>query len=303
VTTFYEGVKSVPICVTLPRLNNPCPSIRPVIIDWADREPAVSRFNKFRGRPVPIDTRNMKKIDTQKLPRHIAIIMDGNGRWAESHTLGRILGHRKGVDSVRTATRTCRRLGIKYLTLYTFSVENWLRPKQEVRALMDLLMEYLDGELREMLDQGIRLNAVGDLDALEAPVRKKLDETLEKTSGNREMVLNLALSYGGRDEIAGAAKRMVSDALAGKIAPADINKDLFSNYLYTAGIPDPDLLIRTGGEYRISNLLLYQMAYTEFYFTDILWPDFREADLLAAIAEFQRRERRFGRTSEQVNGK
>ena len=245
----------------------------------------------------------MKEIDTLKLPRHIAIIMDGNGRWAESHTLGRILGHRKGADSVRTATRTCRRLGIKCLTLYTFSVENWLRPKQEVRALMDLLMEYLDGELQEMLDQGIRLNAVGDLDALEAPVRKKLDETLEKTSGNHEMVLNLALSYGGRDEIAMAAKRMAGDALAGKITPADVTKELFSTYLHTAGLPDPDLLIRTGGEYRVSNFLLYQMAYTEFYFTDILWPDFHENDLLAAIAEYQRRERRFGRTSEQINGK
>ncbi len=245
----------------------------------------------------------MKEIDPLRLPRHIAIIMDGNGRWAESHTLGRIMGHRKGAESVRTVTRTCRRLGINCLTLYTFSVENWLRPEAEVRALMNLLLQYLEGELQEMMDQGIRLTAIGDLDALEVPVRKKLDETLEKTSGNKEMILNLAISYGGRDEIAMAAKRIVGDALAGKVAPEEISKDLFSTYLYTVGVPDPDLLIRTGGEYRVSNFLLYQMAYAEFYFTDILWPDFREADLLAAIVEYQRRERRFGMTSEQVGGR
>jgi undecaprenyl diphosphate synthase len=246
----------------------------------------------------------IREIDPARLPRHIAIIMDGNGRWAESHTMGRILGHRKGAESVRVITKTCRRIGINCLTLYAFSVENWLRPEAEVRALMGLLLQYLEGETREMMEQGIRLTAIGDLDSLDAPVLRKLRETMEKTAGNQGMILNLALSYGGRDEIVTAVSRMVGDAMAGKIAPSEITKELCSKYLYTAGIPDPDLLIRTGGEYRISNFLLWQMAYSEFYFTDIFWPDFREADLLSAIAEYQRRERRFGMTSEQIgNGR
>jgi undecaprenyl diphosphate synthase len=242
----------------------------------------------------------MKEIDPAKLPRHIAIIMDGNGRWAENHTMGRILGHRKGAESVRIVTKTCRRIGIRCLTLYAFSVENWFRPEAEVRALMSLLLKYLDDETQEMMEQDIRLMAIGDLDSLDAPVLRKLRETMEKTAGNQGMILNLALSYGGRDEIATAMQRMVGDAIAGKITPADVTKELCSKYLYTAGIPDPDLLIRTGGEYRISNFLLWQAAYAEFFFTDIFWPDFREADLLTAIAEYQSRERRFGMTSEQI---
>jgi undecaprenyl diphosphate synthase len=242
----------------------------------------------------------MKEIDPDKLPKHIAIIMDGNGRWAERHALGRVLGHRKGAESVRVVVRTCRRIGISCLTLYAFSMENWLRPKVEVRALLKLLEEYLVNEVQEMMDQNIRLTAIGNLDSLGAPVLMKLRETIERTAGNQGMVLNLALSYGGRDEIATAAGRMVSDSLAGKIKPADVTKELFQSYLYTSTLPDPDLLIRTGGEYRISNFLLWQMAYTEFYFNDILWPDFREPDLMEAIAEYQQRERRFGRTSEQL---
>jgi undecaprenyl diphosphate synthase len=242
----------------------------------------------------------MKEIDPDKLPRHIAIIMDGNGRWAERHAMGRVLGHRKGAESVRVVVRTCRRIGISCLTLYAFSMENWLRPKAEVRALLQLLKEYLVNEVQEMMDQDIRLTAIGNLDSLGAPVLMKLRETIERTAGNQGMVLNLALSYGGRDEIATAVGRIVSDGLAGKIKPADVTKELCQRYLYTSGLPDPDLLIRTGGEYRISNFLLWQMAYTEFYFTDILWPDFREPDLMEAIAEYQQRERRFGRTSEQL---
>lgn len=242
----------------------------------------------------------MKEIDPDKLPQHIAIIMDGNGRWAGRHAMGRVLGHRKGAESVRVVVRTCRRIGISCLTLYAFSMENWLRPKAEVRALLQLLKEYLVNEAQEMMDQGIRLTAIGNLDSLGAPVLMKLQETIERTAGNQGMVLNLALSYGGRDEIATAAGRMVSDSLAGKIKPADVTKELLQRYLYTSALPDPDLLIRTGGEYRISNFLLWQMAYTEFYFTDILWPDFREPDLMEAIAEYQQRERRFGRTSEQL---
>lgn len=242
----------------------------------------------------------MKEIDPDKLPQHIAIIMDGNGRWAGRHAMGRVLGHRKGAESVRVVVRTCRRIGLSCLTLYAFSMENWLRPKAEVRALLKLLEEYLVNEAQEMMDQGIRLTAIGNLDSLGAPVLMKLQETIERTAGNQGMVLNLALSYGGRDEIATAAGRMVSDSLAGKIKPEDVTKELLQRYLYTSALPDPDLLIRTGGEYRISNFLLWQMAYTEFYFTDILWPDFREPDLMEAIAEYQQRERRFGRTSEQL---
>ena len=242
----------------------------------------------------------MKEIDPDKLPQHIAIIMDGNGRWAGRHAMGRVLGHRKGAESVRVVVRTCRRIGLSCLTLYAFSMENWLRPKAEVRALLQLLKEYLVNEAQEMMDQDIRLTAIGNLDSLGAPVLMKLQETIERTAGNQGMVLNLALSYGGRDEIATAAGRMVSDSLAGKIKPADVTKELLQRYLYTSALPDPDLLIRTGGEYRISNFLLWQMAYTEFYFTDILWPDFREPDLMEAIAEYQQRERRFGRTSEQL---
>jgi undecaprenyl diphosphate synthase len=242
----------------------------------------------------------MKEIDPDKLPRHIAIIMDGNGRWAERHAMGRVLGHRKGAESVRVVVRTCRRIGISCLTLYAFSMENWLRPKAEVRALLQLLKEYLVNEVQEMMDQDIRLTAIGNLDSLGDPVVMKLRESIERTAANQGMVLNLALSYGGRDEIATAAGRMVSDGLAGKIKPADVTNELCQRYLYTSALPDPDLLIRTGGEYRISNFLLWQMAYTEFYFTDILWPDFREPDLLEAIAEYQQRERRFGRTSEQL---
>jgi undecaprenyl diphosphate synthase len=226
--------------------------------------------------------------------------MDGNGRWAGRHAMGRVLGHRKGAESVRVVVRTCRRIGLSCLTLYAFSMENWLRPKAEVRALLKLLEEYLVNEAQEMMDQGIRLTAIGNLDSLGAPVLMKLQETIERTAGNQGMVLNLALSYGGRDEIATAAGRMVSDSLAGKIKPADVTKELLQRYLYTSALPDPDLLIRTGGEYRISNFLLWQMAYTEFYFTDILWPDFREPDLMEAITEYQQRERRFGRTSEQL---
>jgi undecaprenyl diphosphate synthase len=242
----------------------------------------------------------MKKIDQENLPRHIAIIMDGSGRWAERHAMGRVMGHRKGAESVRVVVRTCRQIGISYLTLYAFSVENWLRPEAEVGALMRLLKEYLENEVQEMMAQNIRLSAIGNLDSLDDSVLTKLRETIAQTAGNQGMVLSLALSYGGRDEIANAASRMVRDGLAGKIIPEDVNKELCQRYLYTNGFPDPDLLIRTGGEYRISNFLLWQMAYTEFYFTDILWPEFREPNLMEAIAEYQKRERRFGRTSEQL---
>jgi undecaprenyl diphosphate synthase len=242
----------------------------------------------------------MKEIDLKRLPRHIAIIMDGNGRWAERHAMGRVLGHRRGATAVHATVKTCRRIGIPYLTLYAFSMENWLRPKAEVHALLKLLQEYLKNETQELIDRGIRLTAIGDLESLGEPIHMQLKETIKRTADNQAMVLNLALSYGGRDEIVTAVRRMYSDGLAGKITPEEVTKDRFANYLYTTGLPDPDLLIRTGGECRISNFLLWQMAYTEFYFTETLWPDFRERHLLKAIADYQQRERRFGMTSEQL---
>jgi undecaprenyl diphosphate synthase len=242
----------------------------------------------------------MSDIDLQKLPRHIAVIMDGNGRWARKHAMGRISGHKKGAEAVRMTVKTCREIGIKVLTLYAFSTENWLRPDNEVQALMRLLEEYLRSELLEMLETGIRLTTIGDTEALKEPIKGILRETIAKTSHGREMTLNLALSYGGRDEIIAAIHKMVQDVHSGKLPLKEISKDVFPDYLYTTGLPDPDLLIRTSGEYRISNFLLWQSAYTEFYFTEVLWPDFNQDELFKAIAEFQRRERRFGLTSDQV---
>jgi len=239
-------------------------------------------------------------IDPTKLPRHIAVIMDGNGRWAKRHALGRIAGHRKGAEAVRTTVRTCREVGIRYLTLYAFSVENWMRPAREVSALMDLLVDYLRSETRELQERGIRLQAVGNLERLREPVRQFLRETMEATKENREMVLVLALSYGGRDDILEASRALARECAAGLLSPADISKEVFEDHLQTAGIPDPDLLIRTSGEFRISNFLLWQMAYTEFYFTDVLWPDFDRGELLKAVTAYQQRERRFGLTSEQL---
>jgi undecaprenyl diphosphate synthase len=240
------------------------------------------------------------KIDWNKLPQHIAIIMDGNGRWAKQHAIGRIRGHKKGAQAVRTVVKTCREIGIKYLTLYAFSIENWERPAKEVEALMFLLDEYLTKETKQLQKQGIRLTTIGEIDLLHPLVKEKLLQTKESTAKNDKMVLNLALSYGGKDEIISAVKRIVQDNKQGKIDISDINKDTFDRYLYTFGMPDPDLLIRTSGEYRISNFLLWQMAYTELYFTNVLWPDFTKDDLFKAIASYQKRERRFGLTSEQL---
>jgi undecaprenyl diphosphate synthase len=244
----------------------------------------------------------MTEIDLQKLPGHIAIIMDGNGRWAQQHAMGRIAGHKKGAEAVRLTVRACREIGIKVLTLYAFSTENWLRPSGEVKALMRLLEEYLRSEIQEMLGNGIRLTTIGDTEALKKPMKTLLKETIAKTAHNHDMILNLALNYGGRDEIVGAVQDLLNDIRRGTLADQDVTKDLFSRYLDTAGLPDPDLLIRTSGEYRISNFLLWQSAYTEFYFTDVLWPDFNRDELFLAITEYQRRERRFGLTSDQIHG-
>jgi undecaprenyl diphosphate synthase len=245
----------------------------------------------------------MFKIDQNKLPRHIAIIMDGNGRWAKQHTMGRIRGHKKGALAVRTTVTACREIGIQYLTLFAFSSENWGRPDDEVDALMSLLEDYLEKETPTLQKQQIRLNSIGDIDRLYPPVKEKLLDVKKLTERNDKMVLNLALSYGSRDEIVLAIQKMISDNRKGKLEIDDINQDLVGHYLYTDGMPDPDLLIRTSGEYRISNFLLWQLAYTELYFTDVLWPDFKKDDLLKAIAVYQRRERRFGLTSDQISRK
>ncbi len=224
----------------------------------------------------------------------MAIIMDGNGRWAENKTLHRVRGHQKGAESVRKIVTLSRELGIQWLTLYAFSEENWKRPTHEVTALMKLLKRFLKGELKEMQENGIRLNAIGSIEKLPVDVREVLQETIRQTSRNTNMVLTLALSYGGRQEILNAVRDIVHKVQAGEIKTADITEARFSNSLYTRGMPDPDLLIRTSGEYRISNFLLWQISYSELYITPTLWPDFGEQEFLMALAEYRGRNRRFG---------
>ena len=241
------------------------------------------------------------EIDGKRIPRHIAVIMDGNGRWAKQRSLKRIEGHRKGAQSVREIVRACREIGVRYLTLFAFSVENWQRPREEVTALMVLLREYLLSELEEMLENGISLRSIGNVEVLPPLIRETLAEIEDKTKGNDRMTLTLALSYGGRDEIVTAAREIARRSRAGTLKEEEITKETFSHFLFTAAMPDPDILIRTSGEYRISNFLLWQMAYTELYFTDVLWPDFSREHLLRAIADYQNRERRFGRTSDQLS--
>ena len=241
-------------------------------------------------------------MDQKKIPHHIAVIMDGNGRWAKKKSLNRIKGHVKGVDAVREVIKACRELGVKILTLYAFSVENWKRPKEEVAALMKLLKEYLVKERDEMVKNNIRLCAIGRIEDLPPDVQTTLKETIQKTAQGDGMVLNLALSYGGRSEILHAVQEILRDLQQGRIRSEEISFQRFSQYLWTQGIPDPDLLIRTSGEFRISNFLLWQIAYTELYVTETLWPDFDRDELMKAIADYQARERRFGMTSEQING-
>jgi undecaprenyl diphosphate synthase len=242
----------------------------------------------------------MVDIDPSGLPRHVAVIMDGNGRWAQQRGLPRLQGHRVGKDSVRAVVEASRRLGIEYLSLYAFSTENWQRPPREVDGLMTLLRRYLATELGKMMKHHIRLLAVGSLRRLPPPVRDALRATIEATRQNTGMTVILAVSYGGREEIARAARALARRVRRGEIDPEHITPGTFADYLGTRGIPDPDLLIRTSGEMRLSNFFLWQLAYTEMYVTDTLWPDFREREYLQALAFFQQRERRFGRTAEQV---
>lgn len=236
----------------------------------------------------------LRLIKRGHLPKHVAIIMDGNGRWARRRRLPRIAGHRAGMDSIREVITFSRELGIKVLTLYAFSQENWKRPRAEINALMGLLKGYLKGEIKTMIEKGVQLRAIGEIDKLPVDVQGILKEAIEKTAKGNDLILNVALSYGGRSEILGAMKKALRDIRGGRLSIEAINEKIFENYLQTAGLPDPDLLIRTSGEKRISNFLLWQSAYTEFYFTDTLWPDFRKNDLILALLDYQQRERRFG---------
>lgn len=241
-----------------------------------------------------------EKIRQESLPKHIAVIMDGNGRWAKKKGAARVFGHKNAIKAVRDVTEGSAELGVKYLTLYAFSTENWNRPKLEVTALMELLISTLSSEIKTLMDNDIRLESIGDKDSLPKKCQNELNEAIAKTSGNKRMTLILALSYSGRWDIAQATKRIALDVEAGKLKAESINQETIDNYLVTSGVPDPELLIRTSGEQRISNFLLWQMAYTEFFITETLWPDFRKEHLYEAIVSYQERERRFGKTSEQI---
>ncbi len=238
----------------------------------------------------------LSMLDMENLPRHIAVIMDGNGRWAMRRGMPRVAGHKKGAETVRVITEQCGRLGIEALTLYAFSDENWGRPGREVSFLMGLLENFLRSELDTMMSSRIRFRAIGRIERLPASAREWIRRAMDETAGNTGMALNLALSYGGRSEILEAVRRMLSDG----VTPERVDEETFSSYLDTAGLPDPDLIIRTSGEKRISNFLLWQAAYAELYFTETLWPDFEEKDLLLAILDYQRRQRRFGLIQEQL---
>ena len=240
------------------------------------------------------------QVDLQRLPRHIAIIMDGNGRWAREKGQDRLYGHFHGVESVRDIVEGCAELGVEYLTLYAFSTENWDRPAYEVTGLMELLVETIRKETETLNKNNIKLHVIGDMNMLPEYARKELNESLEITSHNTGLNLIMALSYSSRWELVQAVKRIGVDVKAGKIDPEQINQDTLEQYLCTSEFPDPELMIRTSGEYRISNFLLYQLAYAELYFTNVRWPDFRKGNLYEAIVDFQQRQRRFGKTSEQV---
>lgn len=240
-------------------------------------------------------------IDKNNLPNHIAVIMDGNGRWAKRQGARRIFGHQNAIKAIRDISEGCAELGIKYLTLYAFSTENWKRPKAEIKGLMELLVATIRKETETLIKNNIKLNAIGDIDSLPVKCQRELSEAMEITKDNSGLTLILALSYSGRWDIVQGIKRLLKDVKKELICEEDINQQLFSRYLSTSNIPDPELLIRTSGEMRISNFLLWQMAYTEIYITEVLWPDFRKAHLTEAIMSYQKRERRFGKISEQVN--
>lgn len=238
------------------------------------------------------------QINSEKLPRHIAVIMDGNGRWARQKGAARIFGHRHAIQAVRDICEGCGELGVKYLTLYAFSTENWSRPKEEVDGLMELLVDALQKEMETLQKNNVRLSVIGDVNSLPGSCQRKLKESMEETAGNSGLNVILALSYSGRWEITDAVRKIARAVADGKLLPEDITEKNLSDHLNTSGIPDPELLIRSGGEMRISNFLLWQLAYTELYITDKFWPDFRKNDLFEAIIDFQKRERRFGKVLE-----
>lgn len=240
------------------------------------------------------------RIDSERVPQHVAIIMDGNGRWAEQHGEPRISGHMNGVTGVREALTGASEIGVRWLTLYAFSTENWNRPQAEVSALMDLLVRTVVNEIEELHQQSVRLRAIGDVESLPENCRQTLEDAMARTAGNTRITLTLALSYSARWEITRMAQRMAADAKAGTLNPAAVDEQAVAERLATAGMPDPELLIRTSGEQRISNFLLWQIAYAELWFTPVLWPDFRKEHLFQAVLDYQGRERRFGKTSQQV---
>jgi len=237
-------------------------------------------------------------LDISRLPVHVAVIMDGNGRWAKKQHLNRIKGHEKGAESVRTILRACREIGIPVLTLFAFSTENWQRPKAEVTALMGLLKKFLRSEAKTMIENNIRLNAIGQLERFPKDVQKSIQDVMDKTQQNDGLLLNIALSYGGRADIQKMVCDIAAKVKAGEIDPLKISPEMISDYLYTRSVPDPDLLIRTSGEMRISNFFLWQIAYTELYITKTLWPDFSKEEFISILKEFQQRSRRYGKVSE-----
>lgn len=243
---------------------------------------------------------SLKTIDKDRLPKHIAIIMDGNGRWAKERGEDRVYGHHEGVLSVRDIVNSCAEVGIQYLTLYAFSTENWNRPKEEVDALMELLVNTIRKEVDELKKNNVRMHVIGNFKSLPEVCQRELNEAIDLTAENTGLNLILALSYSSRWEITEAAKKMAEDINEGKLKPEDVTDQLFSTYLNTSAFPDPELMIRTSGEHRISNFLLYQLAYAELYFTNVHWPEFRKQHLYEALHNYQQRERRFGKTSEQI---
>ncbi|AQS59354.1 isoprenyl transferase [Desulforamulus ferrireducens] len=255
-------------------------------------EKLTGMFNKQKG--TDDEKTLLQSIDRSRLPQHIAIIMDGNGRWAQRRGMPRSLGHRAGVESLRNIVKLCSELGVKVLTCYAFSTENWKRPQDEVSYLMDLLVEYLQKELDELHSEGVRVNAIGRIGELPNQPQEALKAAMEKTAGNTGLLLNLALNYGGRAEITDAVIKIAHSLNNKQLKIEEINEKVIAQYLYTSGMPDPELLIRPSGDFRISNFLLWQLAYTEFWLTHVMWPDFKRIHLLQAILDYQRRERRFG---------
>ncbi len=244
-----------------------------------------------------------QKLDQTRIPKHVAIVMDGNGRWAKSQGRPRLYGHKIGVDSVRDIVETSCDLGIEILTLYAFSSENWNRPEDEVSGLMSILQSFLVSELKRMQKNGVKLSCIGDVDRLPSKVQKTLRKTISETDANQKMLLNLALSYGARDEITRAVQNIARSCVDGTLQPEEITSQVIADHLYTKGMNDPDLVIRTGGEARLSNFLLWQVSYSEIYFTQTMWPDFRREQFQQAILDYQTRERRFGKTGEQIETK